>query len=93
VGATTLDEIESKIERREAIGFQYVDAFNALMPERRYFTYPSARPHTAHVHAVAFDGKFWRDQLLFRDTLRENAALACDYETLKRPRHRVFARL
>ncbi len=84
LGAPTLEEIESGIEHLAAIGFQYVDAFNALMPQRRYFTYPATRPHIAHLHAVVNDKLFWRDHVLFRDTLRKSAALAQEYEALKR---------
>jgi GrpB-like predicted nucleotidyltransferase (UPF0157 family) len=57
-----------------------VEAFNALIPERRYFD----KSGRFHVHAVAYGGNFWVEQLAFRDALRADASLREEYASLKR---------
>jgi GrpB-like predicted nucleotidyltransferase (UPF0157 family) len=80
VGADSLDGIEACIPRAVAGGYRYVEEFNALIPERRYFE----KANRIHVHAVAQGGPFWVRMLAFRDALRADASLRQDYESLKR---------
>jgi GrpB-like predicted nucleotidyltransferase (UPF0157 family) len=51
------------------------------IPGREFFRRGSPRTH--HVHLVVWSSKFWKDQLRFRDALRENPSLAREYQTLK----------
>lgn len=78
-GGDSLEAIEACIPRIVAGGYRYVEAFNRLIPERRYFENANF-----HIHAVAHEGPFWMEQLAFRDALRENPALREEYAALKR---------
>jgi GrpB-like predicted nucleotidyltransferase (UPF0157 family) len=80
VGADSLSEIESCIAFMVAAGYHYVEEFNALIPERRYFD----KDRRFHVHAVAHGGNFWVQQLAFRDALRADASPREEYASLKR---------
>jgi GrpB-like predicted nucleotidyltransferase (UPF0157 family) len=79
VGAGSLAEIEACIPRLVGGGYRYVEEFNALIPERRYFEKPGF-----HVHAVTHGVDFWVRMLAFRDALRADPALRREYESLKR---------
>ena len=83
VGAATLAEIEMRIPALEVLGYQYVPEHEAEFPQRRIFAKPTVRPSQVHVHAVKIDSRFWAHQLLFRDVLRADPALAAEYCALK----------
>jgi GrpB-like predicted nucleotidyltransferase (UPF0157 family) len=61
------------------LGYEHMGAYG--IRGRNYFRRGSPRTH--HVHMVTWTSTFWKDHLTFRDALRENAALAREYETLK----------
>jgi GrpB-like predicted nucleotidyltransferase (UPF0157 family) len=79
VGADSLAAVEACIPRMVAEGYRYVEEFNVLIPERRYFEKPGF-----HVHAVSHGGDFWLRHLAFRDALRADPFLRHEYESLKR---------
>lgn len=81
LGARALADIEACIGAVEALGYEYVARFEAVLPDRRYFS--RRAPDACHLHAVAIDSDFWRDQLAFRDALRADTALAAEYAALK----------
>ena len=83
LGAPDLSDIESMQEALAKLDFHYVAEFTAAMPERRYFVRPARRPRDVHLHAVVHRGIFWRDHLQFRDSLRNDDALAHAYTALK----------
>ncbi len=61
------------------LGYQYahwVDLEND-------FTFEKGIERTHHVHLVELDSRQWSDYLRFRDALRTNAQLACEYERIK----------
>ena len=84
LGAGSLGEIETRIPALEAIGYRYEPGFEKQLPLRRYFVKPSRGEALFHLHAVQLGGAFWRDQLRFRDALRNNSALREQYQSLKR---------
>lgn len=75
------------IERLESDGFWhwYLDPFRA---DRLMFVawadkgVPPVRE--ANVHVASVDSAFWRDQILFRETLRTSPSLREEYAALKR---------
>ncbi|MEO8674254.1 MAG: GrpB family protein [Casimicrobiaceae bacterium] len=83
IGAGSLAEIEARIREMEAHGYRYVPEYEAVLPQRRYFTKPKDPPRRFHVHAVEIDSRFWAEHLLFRDALRADRALAAEYGALK----------
>ena len=91
LGASSLAEIEERIPMLEAMGYEYVERFNAIIPERRFFAKPPPRPRAFHLHAVTLDCGFFRDHLAFRDALRRDPALAQAYWALKQDLARKHA--
>ncbi len=63
--------------------YQYPEAFNATLTHRRFLCYPNPAQRTHHLHLVDEPSELER-RLHFRDLLRADAALARDYEALKR---------
>jgi len=61
------------------LGYRY--AYWADLPDD--FTFEKGIERTHHVHLVEIEGRQWNDYLRFRDTLRTNARLACEYELVK----------
>jgi len=68
----------------------YIAAFRQLgyehlgtegIPGREFFR--RGVPRTEHLHLVTWSSAFWKDHLRFRDALRDDVALAREYETLK----------
>jgi GrpB-like predicted nucleotidyltransferase (UPF0157 family) len=64
-------------------GYQYPQAFNAMLTHRRFLCYPTAAHRTHHLHLVDKSGELER-RLCFRDRLRADPALASEYAALKR---------
>ena len=62
------------------LGYEHKGAFG--VPGREYFRRGTPRSH--HVHLVSWSSAVWRDHVRFRDLLRADAAIARDYEALKR---------
>ncbi len=62
------------------LGYEHKGAFG--VPGREYFRRGSPRSH--HIHLVSWSSSVWEEHLLFRDRLRSDAALARDYEAVKR---------
>ena len=55
---------------------------NQGIPERQFFR--RGHPRSYHVHLTQVGSQFWRDHQMFRDRLREHAALRQAYAALKR---------
>ena len=79
----SLSDAERCIEPLQRIGYQYKPKLEADIPERRYFSKGPAEAHR-HLHVVELGSDFWQRLLLFRDALRADAAVARQYEQLKR---------
>jgi len=67
-----------------ALGYQYIQKYEKVMPYRRYFKKIAHGTDTHHIHMVAAGGEFWQRHLLFRDYLRANPVVAASYAVLKR---------
>lgn len=70
---------ETCVAPLENIGYEYRGEHG--IAGRFYFV--KGEPRTHHLHMVLADSDFWRSHLLFRDYLRENSAMAKEYENLK----------
>lgn len=82
-GVEHLDDAAALIEPLERLGYEYVPAFEAEMPDRRYFRKGSDGARSHHLHVVERGGAFWRRHLRFRDLLRADAEAARGYYALK----------
>jgi len=83
IGLPTLDEAPPLIAILKTLGYEYVAAFEAVMPERRYLRRDQDGQRTHHIHMVERDGAFWVRHLAFRDFLRAHPAQAQAYGRLK----------
>jgi GrpB-like predicted nucleotidyltransferase (UPF0157 family) len=84
IGLDDLRDAERRVAAMEEIGYGYVPEYESMIPDRRYFRRPRARPRTHHVHCVVRDGALWRGHVAFRDRLRAFPDEAREYEGLKR---------
>jgi tRNA threonylcarbamoyladenosine biosynthesis protein TsaE len=82
VGATTTALPGEAIKRMQALGYE--DAAGDSRPGERRFRKGADLPRDVIVHVVEWGGAMWESYLRFRDALRADAALAAEYETLKR---------
>lgn len=82
-GVSSMTEADALFEPVLAFGYTTSRAFNAMLPDRRWFMRSSAGHRTHHLHVVVHLGKVWQEHLRFRDLLRGNAGLAAAYANLK----------
>jgi GrpB-like predicted nucleotidyltransferase (UPF0157 family)/ubiquinone/menaquinone biosynthesis C-methylase UbiE len=82
IAVAPLHPLDPYLEPLAQLGYHHVphvdDAFAPFLHR------PAEWPHTHHVHLVEAGGAEERRTLAFRDALRADAALARDYEALKR---------
>jgi GrpB-like predicted nucleotidyltransferase (UPF0157 family) len=83
LGVPKLEDIETRMHLVEQLGYVHLPEMLELMPDNRFFAKPATLPRRFHLHAVEYDGEFWRDHIVFRDALRADARLAGDYAALK----------
>lgn len=81
-GVDTMDVADGLFDEVLRHGYTTSRAFNAMLPDRRWFMRASGG-RTHHLHLVVFDSPTWHRHLLFRDRLRGDAALALSYGRLK----------
>jgi GrpB-like predicted nucleotidyltransferase (UPF0157 family) len=84
VGVSALSEADRRIAILEDAGYEYVQAYESQLPERRYFRKPRFGPRLYHLHCVVRDGEFWVRHIAFRDYLRAHPEAATAYYELKR---------
>ncbi|MGX1194929.1 GrpB family protein [Metabacillus sp. SLBN-84] len=80
-GVNNLETVSKFIEPLKQIEYEFV--YHKEFPERRFFRKGQWRAGTHHLHFYEFEGEHWKNQLLFRDYLRENPDDARKYHDLK----------
>jgi GrpB-like predicted nucleotidyltransferase (UPF0157 family) len=83
LGAASLSDVEAHMPLIKQLGYKHLPEMRELMPDNRFFAKPATLPRRFHLHAVEYNGEFWRDHIAFRDVLRKDAQLAADYLALK----------
>lgn len=79
-----VDDLDAPIAALvERGGYQFPEAFNATLEDRRWLCRPSAAVRTHHLHLVS-DPDVLASHLRFRDRLRERPHLRREYAELKR---------
>jgi GrpB-like predicted nucleotidyltransferase (UPF0157 family) len=78
---TIADDVVPKVE---ALGYEYIQKYEAVMPFRRYFIKERAGIRTHQIHMVGIGGEFWERHISFRDYLRRNPVVAEQYASLKK---------
>jgi GrpB-like predicted nucleotidyltransferase (UPF0157 family) len=82
ISVTTLQPLSAYGVALEAMGYIHVPhPDDSFCP---FFHRPARWPHSHHVHVVERGGREERRTLAFRDYLRDHAAVAREYEELKR---------
>jgi GrpB-like predicted nucleotidyltransferase (UPF0157 family) len=66
----------------EMLGYEFIGM--PQFTESSFLRRGPWRHATHHLHVTALGSAFWRDTLLFRDTLRASPGLAAEYVALKR---------
>lgn len=83
VGVRKIADSPAFIPALEGMGYDYIPRHEMIFPERRYLHRIVEGKHTHHLHIVEPDSKFFKDQILFRDHLRNHPADAARYAELK----------
>ena len=81
VGVEGLDEARSSFDPLAALGYLYAPY---RPDEMHWFCKPHPSQRTHHLHLVPFESQRFREELTFRDYLRNNPDAAKEYGTLKR---------
>ena len=80
IGVPSFSEAEGLIPAIESLGYHCLGTYG--IEGRLFFRTPE--PCTIHLHLAEKDGKFWRDELLFRNYLRDHPEAGKAYGILKR---------
>ena len=80
-GVKDLNEINEFIASFADIGYEFV--WHQEFPERRFFRKGEHRAGTHHLHIYEFDSDFWKNNIFFRDYLRNNPFVLNEYYQLK----------
>jgi GrpB-like predicted nucleotidyltransferase (UPF0157 family) len=81
IGVASLTLARQSTGQMASLGYEYVPAFEALLPERLFFQRGSPRTH--HVHVAETASRFWTRQIGFRDYLTGHPDVAAEYADLK----------
>jgi GrpB-like predicted nucleotidyltransferase (UPF0157 family) len=86
IGVRALAEADAAcIKPIVQLGYEYVQAFETMMPFRRYFRRDNPDGVRTHqIHLVEKESEFWQRHLAFRDYLRSHQEARAAYEQIKR---------
>lgn len=84
LGVDSLQCIAQRLPALAALGYVYRPAYEAALPERRYFVRPAGATERVHLHGVLKGGLIWQRHLQFRDRLRQDSEARTRYAELKR---------
>ena len=84
IGLEDFSIADNIVPKIEALGYDYIQKYEVVMPLRRYFVKNEHEMRTHHIHMVETGSEFWERHLLFRDYLRENPDIANEYAALKK---------
>jgi GrpB-like predicted nucleotidyltransferase (UPF0157 family) len=82
VAVNDLNDADSFIEPLRTIGYEYVP--KADFPSRRFFRKGEWRKGTHHLHVYEITGEQWKNNLLFRDYLKNHPDQLRQYADLKK---------
>jgi GrpB-like predicted nucleotidyltransferase (UPF0157 family) len=84
VGLEDFSIADHLVPKMEALGYEYIQKYEAVMPFRRFFIKEQTGIRTHQIHMVAVGSEFRERLILFRDYLRQNPSVAARYASLKR---------
>jgi GrpB-like predicted nucleotidyltransferase (UPF0157 family) len=83
IGLKTLAEARPCVTALQQMGYEYVQKYESVMPERRYLKRLENGRRSHQIHMVEFGGAFWIRHVAFRDYLRTHPEEAREYGRLK----------
>lgn len=83
-GVQSLADADACVDIMIGLGYTYIQKYESMMPERRFFNRNVDGEIKQNVHLVVVGGEFWERHLLFRDYLRAHPDAAQAYADLKR---------
>lgn len=83
VGLPDFALADTLVPNIEALGYDYIAKYNAIMPFRRFFQKRPQGIATHNLHMVETGCEFWERHLLFRDYLRSHPEAAQAYAAHK----------
>jgi len=83
IGVHQFELVDGMIYRIEALGYEYIEKYNEVMPQRRFFQKNKDGLRTHHLHVVEAGSDFWVRHLKFRDHLRTSEQDRNRYSELK----------
>jgi GrpB-like predicted nucleotidyltransferase (UPF0157 family) len=83
LGVADIRSVERHTDSLGHLDYGYRPEYEKFVPERRFFRKPQEGKQRFHLHCVCKDTDFFRDHILFRDTLRNDAQVAAEYLALK----------
>ncbi len=84
VGVSALPaDITPTANHLKTFGYEYIEKYNLVMPDRRFFQKDTDGKRTYHIHTVAIRSEFWDRHLFFRNQLRANSTIRQQYQQLK----------
>lgn len=81
VGVINLKIVDQFIEPLKQIDYEFV--YHKEFPERRFFRKGQRRAGTHHLHFYKFGSEHWKNQILFRNYLKNNPDTLAEYHQLK----------
>jgi len=84
VGLEDFSIADNLVPKIEALAYEYIKKYEAVMPFRRFFTKEQAGIRTHQIHLVGIGSEFWERLVLFRDYLRQHPGVAAKYALLKK---------
>lgn len=84
IGLDEFSIANEQINKLIAIGYQYIDKYEDIMPDRRFLIKENNGVRIHHIHMVEINSEFWQRHLAFRDYLVNNPTDMIDYHNLKR---------
>ncbi len=84
VGLKDFSVADDVVPKIEAVGYEYIQKYEDVMPFRRFFIKELDGVRTHQIHMVGVGGEFWERHILFRDYLRRNPDVAEQYASLKK---------
>lgn len=81
IGVKDLKVVDYWIESLQTLGYEYL--FHKHFPQRRFFRKGKWRAGTHHLHVYAYGGQEWKNNLLFRDFMRNHEWARREYKQLK----------
>jgi GrpB-like predicted nucleotidyltransferase (UPF0157 family) len=84
VGLEDFSIADQLVPQIEAVAYEYIQKYEAVMPLRRFFIKEQGGIRTHQIHLVGIGSEFWDRLILFRDYLRQNQSVAAKYASLKK---------